>query len=152
MNVHTADGLPAMPGDRFIDSEGPLPRARPEIDHDAAKLARAIRDRTVEDLADHRPRARGARLDAKDWTRDTSDHVGSAEWCAMALGMGRAAFVADVWRRVAERTAAKRDHRADIDEAHRGEQCGLGLGDRPSRAAHVMGAALIAVAMRGEWS
>lgn len=107
---------------------------------DTRKLAEAVRDSAVADLADHRAsRAVDHRL-AKLWLADTHE---------APLDVTPAELRADIRRRVREAEAIKAAHAEDI-RRRRAPSVRL-IPDRSSWAGHAMFAALVAAVTGGEW-
>lgn len=140
--------------DDLYDHDGPTPVERVDpIPDDARRLAQAIVERAVADLADRSERGREARLDAEAWLAGVeSEGRETLEMCVLALGKPDAAtLVAEIRRDARELLCGRAAHREDMQVAHRPDEMALRLGDETSRSAHLLFAALVTVAMRGEW-
>jgi len=140
--------------DDLYDHDGPAPAERVDATpDDTRRLAQAIVDQTVEDLADRSRRGVGARRDAEEWLAGSDpDGRESLDLCAQALGKpDTATLVAEIRRAARERLCGQAAHRDDIRAAHDPNALTLRVGDEVSRSAHLAFATLVSVAMRGEW-
>lgn len=116
---------------------------------DTRKLAEAIRDSAVVDLADHRAISATEHKLAKLWLADTHEAPLDLTWCALALDLTPAELRADIRRRVREAEAVKAAHAEDL-RRRRAPSARL-IPDRSSWAGHAMFAALVSAVTGGEW-
>lgn len=116
---------------------------------DTRKLAEAIRDSAVADLADHRALVAVEHRLAKLWLADTHEAPLDLTWCALALDMTPGELRADIRRRVKAAEAVKEAHAEDL-RRRRAPSVRL-IPDHSSWAGHAMFAALVVAVTGGEW-
>ena len=148
---HDAPTAPVEPTDAELDAYAAwytLAPWAPDLD-DPAKLACAVVDRVVDDLADRRKITRAHHAAAQVWLQNYRYAACDLGWCAAALDTAPSVLRLEIRRRVAEREAEKAAH-ADDTRRRRAPSVRL-IPDRSSWAGHAMFAALVSAVTGGEW-